>query len=49
MQIVRKRFGLGRILTAASLLIGPGVAQAAVRVALAASNLTPVAGGGAFG
>ncbi|MBL0028730.1 MAG: hypothetical protein IPO95_06565 [Rhodanobacteraceae bacterium] len=49
MQIVRKRFGLGRILTAASLLIGPVVAQAAVTVALAASNLTPVAGGGAFG
>lgn len=49
MQIVRKRFGLGRILAAASLSIGSVAAQAAVTVALAASNLTPVAGGAAFG
>ncbi len=49
MSIVRKCFGFGRMLAAASLLVGPMAAQAAVTVALAASNLTPVAGGGAFG
>jgi uncharacterized repeat protein (TIGR01451 family) len=48
MKIGRTFFGLGRMLAAASLLIGPMVAQAAVTVALSASNLTPVAGGGAF-
>lgn len=48
MQDLRKRFGLGRTLTAACMLIGPVLAHAAVTVALAASNLTPVAGGGAF-
>ena len=49
MKIGRTFFGLGRTLALASLLIGPMVAQAAVTVALSASNLTPVAGSGAFG
>ncbi len=49
MKTGRTYFGLGRALALASLLIGPMVAQAAVTVALSASNLTPVAGGGAFG
>lgn len=49
MQFVRKCFGLGRTLVLAAVLVGPMVAQAAVTVALSASNLTPVAGSGAYG
>lgn len=48
MQANSRRFGYRRILTAAMLSVGSVAAQAAVTVALSASNLTPVAGGGAF-
>lgn len=48
MQANSKRFGYRRVLAAAMLSVGSVAAQAAVTVALSASNLTPVAGGGAF-